>query len=99
MLFNSASFAVFLPVMLAVYWSLRGEWRGRALLAGSYLFYAWWDWRFLGLLILTTTVAYAGARWMAQCEPISTRRRILTAGIIVHLATLGAFKYFDFFRD
>ncbi len=99
MLFNSAGFAVFLPVMLAVYWSLRGAWRGRALLAGSYLFYAWWDWRFLGLLLLTTSVAYAAALWMARCEQPSARRRILAAGIIIHLATLGAFKYFDFFRD
>ena len=50
MFFNSASFAIFLPVMLAVYWGLRGWGRRAALLVGSYVSYAWWDWRFLGLL-------------------------------------------------
>jgi len=58
MLFNSAAFALFLPLMLAIYWSLRGTSRRLSLLIGSYFFYSWWDWRFCSLLALSTLVDY-----------------------------------------
>lgn len=51
MLFNSLTFALFLPVVFAVYWLLRSRtWQNRFLLAASYFFYGWWDWRFLFLI-------------------------------------------------
>ncbi len=99
MLFNSAAFAIFLPLMLAVYWSLRGAQRRYALLFGSYLFYGWWDWRFLGLLALSTLVSYWCALAIEKRNLPSSRRRILGINIAANLVSLGAFKYFDFFRD
>lgn len=99
MLFNSAAFAIFLPLMLAVYWSLRGSRRRNALLFGSYLFYGWWDWRFLGLLVLSTLAAYGCALAIEKRDSPGSRRRILGFNIAVNLMVLGAFKYFNFFRD
>ena len=78
MLFNSSAFAVFLPVMLAVYWSLRGGARRRALLLGSYFFYSWWDWRFTGLLLLSTVVDWGCAldvRRLGRLSRDAPRRR------------------------
>lgn len=53
MLFNSIEFMLFLPIVFAIYWLLRKnyKWQNIALLLASYVFYAWWDWRFLGLLL------------------------------------------------
>lgn len=53
MLFNSIEFAVFLPIVFAIYWMLwkNMKWQNIFLLLASYVFYAWWDWRFLGLLL------------------------------------------------
>ena len=61
MLFNSIDFAIFLPVTFALYWAIGGERRrlqNLLLLAASYLFYGWWDWRFLGLIIFSSLVDY-----------------------------------------
>ncbi len=99
MLFNSAAFAVFLPLMLAVYWALRGSARRWALLIGSYVFYSWWDWRFTGLLLLSTLVDYACARAMEQRKGRGSRKRFLLASICTNLGVLATFKYFNFFCD
>ncbi len=99
MLFNSAAFALFLPVMLAAYWLLRGRARRVALLAGSYFFYAWWDWRFLGLLVFSTLLDYSLARAIDRRTCVVARRRLLTVSLVANLGVLAAFKYFDFFRD
>jgi alginate O-acetyltransferase complex protein AlgI len=106
MLFNSPVFALFLPVMLAVYWSLHGRARRAALLIGSYFFYAWWDWRFLSLLLISTMVDYSCGRAMGrraeetdQAKGGHGRRRFLILSIVTNLGILGTFKYFDFFRD
>lgn len=99
MLFNSPAFAVFLPVMLLVYWGLRGRARMAALLAGSYFFYSVWDWRFTGLLMLTTVVDYGCGLLLNRATDPGRRKRIVIVSVIVNLGILGAFKYFNFFRD
>lgn len=99
MLFNSAAFALFLPMMLAVYWRLQGSSRRWALLVGSYFFYAWWDWRFTGLLILSTLVDFHCARAMTDDCPKVRRKRLLATSIVTNLGILATFKYFNFFRD
>jgi alginate O-acetyltransferase complex protein AlgI len=99
MLFNSAAFAVFLPAMLGVYWALRGSARRGALLLGSYFFYAWWDWRFTGLLLLSTIVDYCCGRAMERQPAPSVRKRWLCLSIVTNLGVLATFKYFNFFRD
>ncbi len=58
MLFNSLQYALFLPVMVAGHWLLPRRFRMPWLLAASYVFYGAWDWRFLALICLTTTVDY-----------------------------------------
>lgn len=99
MLFNSVEFAIFLPLMLGVYWSLRGASRHRALLAGSLLFYGWWDWRLLGLILLIIATAFiCGLQLGGSGVPTPRRRLVLGFNVFVSLVTLGVFKYFDFFR-
>ncbi|HNQ25060.1 MAG TPA: MBOAT family protein [Phycisphaerae bacterium] len=99
MLFNSAAFAVFLPVMLTAYWLLRGGSRKWALLAGSYFFYSWWDWRFTSLLMISTVLDYCCGRALERCPQRRWRRAVLSASICGNLGILGTFKYFSFFRD
>ncbi len=99
MLFNSPAFAVFLPVMLAAYWVLRGRSRKWALLLGSYLFYAAWDWRFLSLLLLSTVVDFSCARAIDRRRGSGGSGKFLVASVATNLGVLATFKYFNFFRD
>lgn len=99
MLFNSAAFALFLPLVVAAYWVLRGSARRWMLLGASYLFYGWCDWRFLGLLLLSTVVDYYCAIWIEQREDVAGRKRMVALSVLISLAILGTFKYFNFFRD
>lgn len=102
MLFNSVEFLLFLPAVFFLFWfackkSLKLQ--NTLLIAASYLFYGWWDWRFLGLIILSSILDYT----LGRCIPIaksSTRKKLLLwTSIIVNLGILGFFKYFNFFAD
>ena len=104
MLFNSIEFMVFLPAVFAVYWLLhkRLEWQNAFVVAASYLFYGWWDWRFLLLIAFTTLCSYASglAIGKAQSHPSEGGRSpkfFLWGNIVLNLLILGAFKYYDFF--
>ena len=100
MAFNSLAFLIFLPVFLVVYWSLRGNARVLATLAASYLFYGFWDYRFLALIIVSTVVDYSvGLAIAAQPGNQNRRRCLLIVSVLVNLGILGAFKYFNFFAD
>jgi alginate O-acetyltransferase complex protein AlgI len=99
MLFNSLAFAVFLPVVLAVYYCLRLRAQNLFLLATSYLFYGWWDWRFLSLLFISTLVDYCVGRALESTEDDARRRRLMWTSVVVNLGFLGFFKYFNFFVD
>ncbi len=97
MLFNSYTFLFFLlPLILGGYYLLvPRRWRSAWLVLCSYVFYGWWDWRFCGLLLLTTTIDYvAGGRITATSSP-TVRRRWLTLSVCCDLGILGFFKYFD----
>ncbi len=99
MLFNSQIFLfVFLPLMLAGWWFLKGDrWRLLLLTLMSYVFYGWWDWRFIPLMITSTTVDYvAGTRIDASDDP-AVRKRWLVGSLTFNLAILGIFKYYGFF--
>lgn len=102
MLFNSIDFAVFLPLVFFVYWfvankSLRLQ--NYVLLIASYIFYGWWDWRFLTLIVFSTLVDFlVGVR--LSIEKNQTKRRILFwTSIVVNLGFLGFFKYYNFFLE
>ena len=109
MFFNSFHFVVFFAAVLACAAVVRKAVRVRNafLLVASYYFYACWDWRFLGLIVVSTLVDYACGRAMnvGHVEPDSapprTRRRklILLASLVTNLGILGFFKYCGFFVD
>ncbi|GBE30100.1 peptidoglycan O-acetyltransferase [bacterium BMS3Bbin04] len=100
MLFNSLTFLIFLPTVFLLYWGL-GSKRVRAqnvfLLVASYVFYGWWDWRFLSLIFLSSLVDYVVGWRLGKAEKISQRKLLLWISLIVNLGILLTFKYFDFF--
>ncbi len=97
MIFNSLEYAVFLPVVLGLYWVLRHRARLWLLLVASYVFYGWWDVRFLGLIIVSTLIDYTVARRMAAAVTERARTRLLLVSVVANLGILGTFKYADFF--
>ncbi len=101
MLFNSIDFLVFLAVIAVIYpWMVgRVRLRNASLLAASYVFYGWWDARFLSLLVLSTIVDYSLARLLQRTENVPTRRLLLAASILINLGILAYFKYASFFVD
>jgi len=95
--FNSLPFVVFFLAVLGLYRCLPHRGQNWLLLAASYYFYASWDWRFLGLLLASTGVSYGCGLLLGRLDGGRARRAVLAAGIGVHLALLGFFKYFNFF--
>jgi len=100
MIFTDAKFFAFFPLTFAVYWWL-GDNRSRKqwLLICSVIFYAAWDWRFLGVVLAVILNTYVVTRLVGEWAPERWRGRILTAGIAISLAVLGFFKYYNFFAD
>lgn len=102
MLFNSLDFAIFIPIVFVLYWFvLKKNLRLQNLLIvlSSYVFYGWWDWRFLSLIIFSTLVDYAvGMRLGVEQKPLN-RKILLWISIVVNLGFLGFFKYYNFFID
>lgn len=100
MLFNSYTFLWFLPLSLLIYWSAKRRLRvqNAVLLTLSYVFYGWWDVRFLALIVGVTAIGYLSALGMeAMGHRPKMRHAIGTLGIVASLGTLGAFKYYHFF--
>lgn len=100
MYFNSFAFAVFLPVVWVLYWYAGGRSttvRNSILLGASYVFYAWWDWRFLALIILSTTVDLFVGAALVRTRNDRSRTALLATSIVGNLGTLVLFKYYDFF--
>ena len=99
MLFNSLEFALFFAVVYGVYRLLAKRAQNRWLLLVSYVFYGAWDWRFLGLIWLSTIVDYWVALRLSRCCAPRARKRWLFVSLVVNLGILGLFKYADFFVD
>lgn len=100
MLFNSIEFLIFLPLVFFGYWfafkSLR--WQNLFVVAVSYLFYGWWDWRFLLLILFTSLCSYLSGVYLEKCAGNRSVQKWISAGnILLNLSILGVFKYFDFF--
>lgn len=99
MLFNSFEFLLFLPVVFILYWfvvnkSLR--WQNVLILFASYFFYAWWSYKFLGLLFLSTLLDYAYGFGVASADR-SKAKFFLWLSVINNLGILAVFKYYNFF--
>lgn len=99
MLFDSPVFILFLVLVVLVYWRLRFAAQNRFLLAASYLFYGWWDWRFLFLMITSTLIDYWIAIRIDEAQSAARRRTLLTVSLVLNFSILGLFKYFNFFMD
>ena len=102
MLFNSIDFAIFLPVVFILYWFVTNnklKLQNFLIVAASYLFYGWWDWRFLSLIIFSTIVDYTVGRKLQNEENQIRRKALLWTSILVNLGFLGLFKYYNFFLD
>ena len=102
MLFNSIDFAIFLPIVFIFYWFVTNKnlkLQNFLLVAASYLFYGWWDWRFLSLILFSTIVDYTVGRKLRKEENQLKRKVLLWTSILVNLGFLGFFKYYNFFLD
>ncbi|NCD41335.1 MAG: MBOAT family protein [Bacteroidia bacterium] len=102
MLFNSIDFAIFLPIVFILYWFVTDKnlkLQNFLIVAASYLFYGWWDWRFLSLILFSTIVDYTVGRQLRNEENQLKRKILLWTSILVNLGFLGFFKYYNFFLD
>ncbi len=102
MLFNSIEFAIFLPVVFALYWSVfksNLKLQNAFLIVVSYIFYGWWDWRFLSLIIFSSAVDYLVGLGLGKFDKSSTRKILLATSVFVNLGFLGFFKYYNFFAE
>lgn len=99
MIFNSLTFLVFVAIFLPVYFLLKGRQRLLWALAGSYLFYGWWDWRFLSLIAISTAVDFFLGSAMYGEQNEARRKRLLLMSMVLNLGFLGFFKYFGFFTE
>ena len=102
MLFNSISFAIFLPIIFILYWFINNRslrLQNILLLVASYFFYAFWDWRFLFLLVFSTLLDYFTGIKMSEADNARTKKFWFLVSIIVNLTFLGFFKYYNFFIE
>jgi D-alanyl-lipoteichoic acid acyltransferase DltB (MBOAT superfamily) len=97
MLFNSWIFIAFFLVVLGFYYRLGLRGQNVMLLVASYVFYGWWDYRFTGLLVVSTLTDYVAGLLLAGTDDPRRRRILVAFSIGVNLGILGFFKYFDFF--
>lgn len=102
MLFNSLEFLLFFPVVFVLYWFVFGKWlRAQNLLIviASYVFYGWWDWRFLSLIAFSTLVDFLIGLALKNEQDKKKRKSLLWLSLLVNLGFLAVFKYFNFFID
>lgn len=102
MIFNSIDFAIFLPIVFILYWFATNKnlnLQNFLIVAASYLFYGWWDWRFLSLILFSTVVDFKVGQKLRNEENSHKRKFLLWTSILVNLGFLGFFKYYNFFLD
>lgn len=108
MLFNSISFLIFLPIVFILYWfvfqrNLKGQ--NIFVIIASYVFYGWWDWRFLLMIVFTSLCSWASGLLMQRIDnenkpyPYLSRKFISISNILLNLGILFFFKYYNFFVD
>lgn len=102
MLFNSLDFAIFLPIVFILYWFVTQrnlKLQNLLIVLASYVFYGWWDWRFLSLILFSTVIDYTIGLFLSKEQNDFKRKILLWCSILVNLGFLGFFKYYNFFLD
>ena len=101
MLFNSLEYAVFLPIVFLLYWFVFNKnlkLQNLFVVVVSYIFYGWWDWRFLFLIAFTSLCSYVSGLLIEKYrEEPGKAKTVNVLNIVVNLLILGVFKYYDFF--
>ena len=107
MLFNSFEYLIFLPIVFLLYWFVFdyaiGKCKHQLLLqnlfivVASYIFYGWWDWRFLILIAITTILSFLSGIGIEKAPTQRSKKAVMIANIVVNLGILGVYKYYDFF--
>ena len=107
MLFNSFEFLIFLPVVFLLYWLVFDHALSKCkhqlllqnlfIVIASYIFYGWWDWRFLILIASTTVLSFLSGIGIEKAPTQRGKKAVMIANIVVNLGILGVYKYYDFF--
>jgi len=100
--FNSIDFAIFVPIVFILYWYVTNhnlKLQNFLIVVASYIFYGWWDAKFLSLLLLSTLVDYLVGLGLLKTEKSNARKALLAVSIFFNLGLLGFFKYYNFFVD
>ena len=108
MLFNSIEFAIFLPLVFLIYWAigyakicntLKLHLQNAFVVIASYVFYGWWDWRFLLLIAFTSFCSWGSGLLIAKAATQSRSKAWMIVNIVLNLSILAIFKYYDFFTS
>jgi len=102
MLFNSIDFAIFLPIVFILYWLTNKtsiKLQNTVIVIASYMFYGWWDYRFLSLIIFSTLIDFLIGVSLKKTDDSIKRKVLLYTSVIVNIGFLGFFKYYNFFVD
>ncbi|WP_400078961.1 MBOAT family O-acyltransferase [Winogradskyella sp. R77965] len=101
MLFNSIEYLIFLPIVFIIYWLLKNNYKNQniLLLISSYVFYGWWDYRFLSLILFSSFLDYFVGQKIEQAVGDKNKKRWLLVSLCSNLGLLGVFKYYNFFAD
>lgn len=101
MLFNSLDFAIFFPIVFVLYWMLSKHLiaRNMLILVSSYVFYGWWDWRFLFLIAISSLLDFYVGKKLYKTENTKKRKGLLLISLFVNLGFLVYFKYTNFFIE
>jgi len=103
MVFNSVIFLVFFILFIQFYWLLNNKfhfkYRNLYTIVASYIFYGWWDWRFLSLIVISSGIDYFLGKKIYNESRVSIRKTLVTISLLSNLGILGFFKYFNFFID
>ena len=107
MLFNSFEYLIFLPIVFLLYWFIFDYALSKCkhqllmqnlfIVVASYIFYGWWDWRFLILIAITTILSFLSGIGIEYASTQRGKKAVMIANIVVNLGILGVYKYYDFF--
>jgi len=103
MVFNSLVFLIFFLLFFVLYWTISSKYsirvRNGFILLASYVFYGWWDWKFLGLILTSSLIDYFIGKKLYKSTKIKQRKLLLSLSILSNIGILFFFKYYNFFID